>query len=193
MPTPSSQQRPVLTRDAIVAKAVALADAEGLEAVSIRRLAAELPARPMSLYNHIADKTELVGLMLDRVIDEGLIGDALSPDWREAMRQIARSGFDAATRHPWLTAGLGGARSQRESFRRHHEESMRALDGLRADDEDKFRLLAAVDSYTYGHVALEAARASAAVGDLAATLPDDAFAVGLEWVLAGAAATFGEP
>ena len=54
--------------------------AAGLEGVSTRRLAAELPARPMSLYNDIADKDELVGLMLDRVIEEALIGDALSPD-----------------------------------------------------------------------------------------------------------------
>jgi len=191
MPSTSSSRRPVLTRDAIVAKAVELADAEGLDAVSIRRLAAELPARPMSLYNHIADKTELVGLMLDRIIDEGLIGDALSSDWREALRQIANAARGSAERHRWLMAGLGGARSQRESFRRHYEESLRALNGLRGSDDDKLRLLAAVDSYTFGHVALASARQSAAVGDLGA-VPDDAFEAGLEWLLAGAAARFGE-
>ncbi|RKQ91905.1 TetR family transcriptional regulator [Solirubrobacter pauli] len=181
-------QRPVLTRDAIVAKAVEVADAEGLDAVSIRRLAAELPARPMSLYNHIGDKTELVGLMLDRIVDEGLIGDALSSDWREALRQIARAARESAERHPWLTAGLGGAGSRRESFRRHHEESMRALAGLRGSDADKHRLLAAVDSYTFGHVALTSARQTVANDDL--PIPADTFDVGLEWLLAGAAARF---
>jgi len=192
MPSTPTSRRPALTRDVIVAKAVELADAEGLDAVSIRRLAAELPARPMSLYNHIADKTELVGLMLDRIIDEGLIGEALSPDWREALRQIAHAARSSAERHPWLTAGLGAARSQRESFRRHYEESLRALAGLQAGDDDKFRLLAAVDSFTFGHVALESARQSAAVGDLG-QLPDNAFEAGLEWLLAGAAAAFDAP
>ncbi|MDA0178843.1 TetR/AcrR family transcriptional regulator C-terminal domain-containing protein [Solirubrobacter phytolaccae] len=192
MPTASSRsERPALTRDAIVAKAVEIADAEGLDAVSIRRLAADLPARPMSLYNHITDKQELVGLMLDRIIDEGLIGDALSPDWREAMRQIARSARAAAERHPWLTIGLGATRAQRESFHRHHEESLRALAGLRASDADKRRLLLAVDSFTWGHVAMEAARRSEALA--AMQIPDDGFEVGLEWILAGAAAALGEP
>lgn len=180
-------QRPVLTRDAIVAKAVEIADAEGLDAVSIRRLAAELPARPMSLYNHIADKTELVGLMFDRVVDQGLIGEALSTDWREALRQIAHAARESAERHPWLTAGLGGGRSRRESLQRHHEESMRALAGLRGSDAEKYRLLAAVDSYTFGYVALASARE--AVAD-AVTVPGDTFDVGLEWLLAGAAARF---
>jgi AcrR family transcriptional regulator len=186
-----SRTRPVLTREAIVTKAVEIADAEGLDAVSIRRLAAELPARPMSLYNHIADKAELVGLMLDRIIDESLIGDALSPDWREAMRQVARSARAAAERHPWLTIGLGADRSRRESFQRHHEESLRALAHLQASDADKQRLLLAVDSFTYGHVAMDPTRRSEALAEL--RLPDDGFEVGLEWILTGAAATFGEP
>jgi AcrR family transcriptional regulator len=185
MPTaPSRSERPVLTREAIVAKAIAIADAEGLDAVSIRRLAAELPARPMSLYNHIADKDELVGLMLDRVIEEGLIGDALASDWREAMRQIAHASRESAERHPWLMTAHARAIPRRESFVRHHEESLRALDGLQASRADKLRLLVAVDTYTLGRVAMDSPHRSEAFAEYG--VPEDSFDTGLEWLLEGA-------
>jgi AcrR family transcriptional regulator len=186
---PSRSERPVLTRDAIVAKALAIADAEGLEAVSIRRLAAELPARPMSLYNHIADKDELLGLMLDQVVEEALIGDALASDWREAMRQIAHATRAGAERHPWLLSAHARAPARRESFVRHHEESLRALDGLRAPKADKLRLLVAVDTYTLGQVAMSSPHRETAFAEYG--VPQDSFDVGLEWLLAGAAAALG--
>lgn len=184
MPSAPSSERPVLTRDAIVAKAVAIADAEGLEAVSIRRLAAELPARPMSLYNHIADKDELVGLMLDRVVDEHLIGAALSPDWREAMRQIARAARETAERHPWLMSAHARAIPRRDSFVRHHEESLRALDGFPASRADKLRLLVAVDTYTLGQVAMRSPHRTETFAEYG--VPEDSFETGLEWILDGA-------
>jgi AcrR family transcriptional regulator len=186
---PSRTERPPLTRDAIVAKAVEVADAEGLDAVSIRRLAAELPARPMSLYNHIADKEQLVGLMLDRVVEENLIGDALSADWREAMRQIAQVTRASAERHPWLLSAHVRTAERRESFNRHHDESLRALDGLDAGRDDKLRLLVAVDTYTLGQVAMRSAHRAAAFDDF--SVPRDTFETGLEWLLEGAAARLG--
>ncbi|WP_053226801.1 TetR/AcrR family transcriptional regulator [Solirubrobacter soli] len=186
---PAASERPVLTRDAIVTKAVAIADAEGLEAVSIRRLAADLPARPMSLYNHIADKDELVGLMLDRIIDEGMIGDALSADWREAMRQVARAARESAERHPWLLSARVRAIPRRESLIRHHEESLRALDGFPGSTADKLRLLVAVDTYTLGHVAMNTPHRSVTFAEYG--VPEDSFDVGLEWLLEGAAQTLG--
>src|SRR5262249_56141365 len=69
-PEPEQPKRP--TRDDIVAAAIDLADADGLQAVSIRRVAATLHTRPMGLYSHIARKDDLLDLMLDRALGEVL-------------------------------------------------------------------------------------------------------------------------
>src|SRR5689334_10791506 len=95
-PAPRQPERP--TREEIVAAAVGLADAEGLQAVSIRRVAAALRTRPMGLYSHIARKDDLVDLMLDRVLGEVLV-DQLPADWRQALRAIAWHTRAAARRH----------------------------------------------------------------------------------------------
>ena len=83
-----------LSRADVVAAALALADAEGLEAVSIRRVAAELGVRPMALYTHIASKDDLVALMLHEMSGELLVPEPLPDDWREALQ------FGFATRVP---------------------------------------------------------------------------------------------
>ena len=103
-----------LTREAIVAAAVAFADERGLDELSMRKLAAELGAGAMSLYNHVAGKDELVTAMVDHVVGEIELPD---PDlhWKPALRACAISAHDAYVRHPWVpgrlpTAGFGPAR-----------------------------------------------------------------------------------
>ena len=86
---PAADRGRGLKREAIVSAAVAIADREGLAAVSIRRVAAELGIRPMSIYTHVASKDDLVDLMLDQVIAEALVPEPLPEDWREALRQLA--------------------------------------------------------------------------------------------------------
>ncbi|HYI38654.1 MAG TPA: TetR/AcrR family transcriptional regulator, partial [Thermoleophilaceae bacterium] len=98
-----------LTRARIVEAALAIADAEGLDAVSIRRVAAELQARPMSLYSHIASKEDLVALMLNEVSGRGLVREPLSQDWRQAMSQIARAAYSVYLDHPWALSAFGTA------------------------------------------------------------------------------------
>src|SRR5690242_21950187 len=88
-----------LTRDAIVAAAIEIADEEGIEAVSIRRLATKLETRPMSLYTHIEHKGELVDLMIDESMGETHLPGEVPADWREALRQIAHRSRDAARTH----------------------------------------------------------------------------------------------
>jgi AcrR family transcriptional regulator len=99
--SPPGPSRPRLTAVAITLAAIAIADAEGLEAVSIRRVAAELGARPMSLYRHIANKDELLDLMAEEVKQEIVIEQPLSEDWREALAMVARHYFEAFIGHPW--------------------------------------------------------------------------------------------
>lgn len=100
---PSRGPKPGLTLDRIVEAAVRVADAEGLEAVSMRRVAAELGTGAMSLYRYVPGKSELLDLMLDRVQHlhddpDGLGGDG----WRGALETLARATLDRYRRHPWL-------------------------------------------------------------------------------------------
>ena len=138
---------------------MALADAEGLDAVSIRRVASELGARAMSIYTYIERKEDLLALMGDEVAGEVLVPDPLPSDWREATLAIARRERAAVQRHSWMI-DLTGRRSPGGQIGprmlRHLEQSIAALDGLDADDELKYKLIAAVSDYTTGFVVREA-------------------------------------
>ncbi|MEV4993733.1 TetR/AcrR family transcriptional regulator [Streptomyces niveus] len=104
--------KPGLTLDRIVTAAIELADAEGLAAVSMRRLSTELGAGTMSLYRHVPGRAELVDLMLDRVQGEGAQApepatvepDAVqsAPGWRKTVEKAARDELALYQAHPWL-------------------------------------------------------------------------------------------
>ncbi|MGK4584333.1 TetR/AcrR family transcriptional regulator [Kitasatospora sp. HPMI-4] len=94
---------PLLSRDRIVTAALALVDAEGLEALSTRRLAAGLSVSGPSLYNHFATKDELLDAVVDSVmgeVDLGMFGEGSGADWRSALRDWARSYRAALSAHP---------------------------------------------------------------------------------------------
>ncbi len=97
-----ARKRPRLTPEAITEAAIRLADAEGLDAVSIRRVAAELDARAMSLYDHFESKGELLAAMHDEGVGEMLTDHPLPEAWREAVEVSARSMYAAYARHPWM-------------------------------------------------------------------------------------------
>jgi AcrR family transcriptional regulator len=90
----------LLTRERIVEAAAALADAEGLAAVSVRRLAAELGVRGPSLYNHFATKTEILDAVADAVVSQIDVSFFGTHDWREALRLWAQSYHAALSAHP---------------------------------------------------------------------------------------------
>lgn len=95
--------RPPLTRRRIVMAGLALVEAEGLDALTMRRLAAALDVTPMSLYNHVADKAELIDVMLDYVI--GDIVKACAEDqgtWEDRLRALVRRNYQLWLRHPGL-------------------------------------------------------------------------------------------
>jgi AcrR family transcriptional regulator len=93
--------QPTHTRDDLAAAAVRLADAEGIEAVTIRRIAAELGAAPTALYRYVSRKDELFELMADAVVGERLPPE-LTGDWRVDLRVAADNIRDQALAHPWL-------------------------------------------------------------------------------------------
>ncbi len=80
--------------------AIALADKEGIAGVSMRKLAQELGVEAMSLYNHVANKNELLDGMVDAVAGEIAV-PAKDADWKAAIRTIAVSSYEALLRHPW--------------------------------------------------------------------------------------------
>ena len=90
------------SRDAIASAAVALADAEGLDAVTMRRIAAELGLGTMSLYNYVPTKDHLIQLMIDQVGGEYRFPGGAARDVRQAIVDLARQGRDITQRHPWL-------------------------------------------------------------------------------------------
>lgn len=127
-----------LTLAAIIEAGIAIADAEGLDAVSMRRVAERLSVGAMSLYTHVPGKGELTDLMFDAVAGE-LYADVDEPSrqpggWREAVRFIARRNWDLYERHPWLLH-LGHARPvMGPHVSRNYEAELRPLDGIGLTD-----------------------------------------------------------
>ena len=157
-PEPGTR-RARFSREQIAAAALALADAEGFEAVSMRRIAAQLGAGTMSLYRYISTKDDLVTLMDDALMGESLVPEGELPaDWRAALTMIARQTRAALLRHPWAVVSLQGrgAAGQDGSFGpnglRHFEQSLAALDGAPLNTAAKLELLTIVDDYVMGSV-----------------------------------------
>jgi AcrR family transcriptional regulator len=97
-----------LSRELIVAAAVRLLDAEGPDALSMRRLGTELGAGATSLYRHVADRSELVELVVDQAFGEIEVEKEVDPrTWRESVIACARSSRAMILRHPWIAAWLG--------------------------------------------------------------------------------------
>lgn len=93
-----------LSRERIALSAIEIADKEGLDAVTMRRVAEQLGAGAMSLYRHVSDKDELVAAMVDLVTDEYAYPDRSGIGWRDSMHALARQDWAAFLAHPWLLA-----------------------------------------------------------------------------------------
>jgi AcrR family transcriptional regulator len=206
--SPRARRHPKIRRE-IVQAALRLVDREGLDAVSMRRLAAELDMGTMTLYSYVASKAELVTLMVDALGQEMLL-DEVPPDWRDALRAIARRSREAMRRHPWMITGRDAAEPQLPpSFARHIDQSLQAVAGLDVDPATKNAILRSVDDLVIGCVldeneqearegaptfSIEDLRAMAereGLEHLRASLDDGVdphashFEQGLEWLIAG--------
>ncbi|MFI0734529.1 TetR/AcrR family transcriptional regulator [Streptomyces sp. NPDC021225] len=104
------REQPALSRDQIVSAALELLDTEGIDALSMRKLGSRLNAGATSLYTHVADKGELIELVVDAVYGEIEIPEATDPaHWREAATRCAQGLRSAILAHPWMASVLGGA------------------------------------------------------------------------------------
>lgn len=161
---PEPPNRPVpaqLSREQIVRTAIRLADADGLDAVSLRKVATALDVRPMRLYGYIAGKEELLDLMVDAV-HAGIrpVGD----HWREVLRSHAEATRSAAHEHEWLADLLGGRPQLGPEALAGGETLVAALGEIHVDAV--MPVVAAVKAYVIGAVRREIAerRAERATG-----------------------------
>ena len=151
-------QRAPLSRAQIVQTALRIADEEGLDAVSIRRIAKELGAGAMSLYHYFDSRDELFELMGDTVAREMLVPE-LPASWRDALVAIARHTRATFLNHPWMLTTLQERPYVSPNLMRHIEQSAQSVAGLagKAPPELLSGIVVAVDDYTIGYTLRELA------------------------------------
>jgi AcrR family transcriptional regulator len=138
-----------LSRDVILAAAIELADADGLESLTMRRLAGNLGVEAMSLYNHVASKDELLDGMTDLVASEIEVPDS-DIDWKTAIRRSAVSAHEVFRRHPWAS-GLMESRANFGPARlRYVDAVIGVLSAAGFPMPTVGHAFMALDSHTYG-------------------------------------------
>ena len=155
-PARSPGPRPALTRDRVVAEAVAFADEHGIDALSMRKLAQALGVEAMSLYHHVANKDDLLDGMVDAVFAEI---DRPAPDgpWQDEVRGRCVSLRAAMLRHPWAVGRLDSRRSPGPGTLGHHDAMIACLRGGGVPVEVAALAFATLDAYVYGFALQELA------------------------------------
>ncbi|MGQ5638907.1 MULTISPECIES: TetR/AcrR family transcriptional regulator [unclassified Streptomyces] len=151
--------RPVLTHARIVAAALRIADADGLDAVSMRRLATELGVSAMTCYRHVSGKEDIIELMLDKIRAEMLLEEPGGP-WREVLRASALRFRQVVLRHPWMTDVPGRILfAPTPAHLALMEQQFTALDGLGLTMEQRADITGAVTAYARARAHDEITRA----------------------------------
>jgi AcrR family transcriptional regulator len=140
-------------RHEIVAAAVRIADAEGVEAVSMRRLADELGVATMTPYTHVESKDELIDLMRDAVAAEMILPEPIPADWRAALRAIAHKTKGAFEAHPWTLEMPSRRPRARINRLRHVEQSVGIMVRLEVAPATGRAILMSIDDYVTGYCA----------------------------------------
>jgi AcrR family transcriptional regulator len=137
-----------LSREQIVQAAIELAREGGIDAVSIRRIAARLGVGATSLYWHVRSKSDLYELMFDAAFSDLPLPEP-SGDWRQDLRAVALTAHDLLRHSPWLIL-LGIQPSIGPSIRRYAEWSFRVLEPLGIDRQTRTDILAIINNYLFG-------------------------------------------
>lgn len=145
-----------LDRDAICAAAVALADGEGLSAVTMRAVGATLGVRAMSLYHHVRDRADLLDGMVDAVFTE-VHTPAADPDWQQQMRTRCASLRAALVRHRWAVGLLDGSTSPGPAALAHHDAMIGCLRAAGFAHAAVATALTVLDAHVLGFVLQEVA------------------------------------
>lgn len=142
--------KPSLEVDDIVKIAVRIADTEGLDAVSMRRIAERLGVGAMTLYTYIPAKSDLFDLMYDRVVGQHVLEFPDGADWRANLERVARSQWEIYRRHhwfaqmPWTRVPLG------PNILDAYERAMSVVAGLGLSGKEMTEIITLVSSYVHG-------------------------------------------
>jgi AcrR family transcriptional regulator len=150
--------RPRHSRAVIATAAVALADAEGADAVTMRRVAAGQGMGTMSLYNYVPSKQHLVQLMIDQVSGEYEYPDCTA-DVRAALLDLARQGRDITRRHPWLPRVMQRPPVLGPNALRYVEYFLGLLSGSDLDTGAKMEVLGMINGFAISYGGVQAAQA----------------------------------
>ncbi len=143
-----------LTLKAIITAAIDIADAQGLEALSMRKVADRLEVGTMSLYTHVPGKSELIDLMVDTAygqLYESIDQPSQQPgDWRDALRFIARQNWELYRKHPWMLHVSTGRPSLGPNVTLKYEAELRPLDNIGLGDVEMDATLTLILTHVEG-------------------------------------------
>ena len=146
---PASAPRIRLSRERVVDAAVAFADERGIETLSMRKLGEAVGVEAMSLYNHVANKDDLLDGMIDLVFAEIALPSG-EDGWRSGMRRRANAVRTALSRHPWAVGLMESRTSPGPANLRHHDAVIGCLRQAGFSVELTAHAYSALDSYIYG-------------------------------------------
>jgi AcrR family transcriptional regulator len=149
--------RPRHSRAEIADAAIRIADAEGIAAVTMRRVAAELGTGTMSLYNYVPAKDHLIQLMADQAAGEYAYPGGPAQDSRAAIADLARQGRDIARRHAWLAAIMHRPPPMGPSTMRYIDYFLGLLAGSGLDTAAKMEIIAIINGFALMYGAMQAA------------------------------------
>lgn len=149
---PDRGQGVPLSRSQIVAAALELVDEEGLEALSMRKLAAQMGVGVMSLYWHVERKDDLLDLVGDAIFGEMELPERPTGDWRADLTLVAEQTRKVYLRHPWLIHALGNLPHYGPNFLSHAEFSFGSLTLAGVAPETMIAIVSAIDSFVFGSV-----------------------------------------
>ena len=142
-----------LSYDNIVKAAMSIADSEGLQAISMRRIADELGSGTMSLYRYVSSKEQILDLVLNDAYGEIRVPAMVSGDWRNDLRELARQTRTVWARHPWLATLLTQRPPFGPNYLRWFEFSLAATAHLRLPITTRTRIVGTLNAYVAGVVA----------------------------------------
>lgn len=146
---PSAEPRLPLNRERVLHAAIDLADAGGIESLTMRRLGQELGVEAMSLYNHVANKDDILDGMIDLVYSEIDLPPNRA-DWKTAIRRTAISAREALSRHRWAITLMETRTSPGPANLRHHDSVIRTFREAGFSIALAVHAFSALDSYVYG-------------------------------------------
>ena len=148
-PEPNATPRIPLTRERVLQAAIALCDEGGIESLSMRKLGQELGVEAMSLYNHVANKDDILDGIVDEVVSEIEV-PPIGDDWKAALRQRANSARAVLSRHPWATGLIESRTNPGPATLRYYDSVIGSLREAGFSIEMAAHAFSALDSYIYG-------------------------------------------